>query len=343
MSERAQERPQERPTEVLMRLTNGYQVTQAIHVASVLGIADRIAECTGGVSELAERTGTHAPSLYRLLRALASVGVLHEDEGARFSLTPVGECLRSDAPEPVGGWAALVGEDTHWRAWGALLHSVRTGENAFRHVHGMSPWEFRAPRPEANAVFNRAMTDLSRRANAALLDAYDFGRFGTVVDVAGGHGALLIAMLRRHPQMRGVLFDQPHVVSGAEERLRAAGVADRCRLEGGSFFDGVPEGGDAYMLKAIIHDWEDPECVLILRNCRRAVPDDGALLIIERQIGPANGDPEPKFSDLNMLVAPGGRERTIEEFEALLDASGFRLSGVSPNAAGLHVIEGTPV
>ena len=184
---------------------------------------------------LAQETATHAPSLHRVLRALASVGVLHEDDDGRFALTAIGECLRSDAAEPVGAWAAFVGRPYHWQAWGALLHGVRTGESPFRSVHGTDVWEYRAAHPEEGAIFDAAMTDIMRRANAHLLAAYDFGRFATVVDVGGGRGAFLGAILEAHPGMRGVLFDQPHVVAGAI-------VGERCEVVGGSFFDAVPAG-----------------------------------------------------------------------------------------------------
>ena len=195
-----------------------------------------------------------------MLRALASVGVLHEDDDGRFALTAIGECLRSDAAEPVGAWAAFVGRPYHWQAWGALLHGVRTGESPFRSVHGTDVWDYRAAHPEEDAIFDAAMTDIMRRANAHLLAAYDFGRFATVVDVGGGRGAFLGAILEAHPGMRGVLFDQPHVVEGAA-------VGERCEVVGGSFFEAVPEGADAYVLKAVLHDWEDDDA---LRDPARA-------------------------------------------------------------------------
>jgi hypothetical protein len=329
----------ERPTATLRRLVNGYQVTQAIHVAATLGIADLLRESPRTSTELADQTETHAPSLHRVLRALAAVGVLHEDDDGRFALTEVGECLRSDAAEPVGGWAAYVGLPSHFAAWSNLLHAVRTGENAFRSAHGSTVWEYRERHPDEGAVFDWAMTDITQRANRHLLEAYDFGHFGAVVDVGGGHGALLAALLGVHPQMRGVVFDQPHVVAGAPEVLEAAGVADRCEIVGGSFFDAVPPGGDAYLLKAILHDWEDDDAVRILRSCRGAIADGGAVLVVERELGEPNADPDAKFSDLNMMVGPGGRERSRDEFATLLSAGGFALERVVPTAIGLSVFE----
>ncbi len=292
--------------------------------------------------DLAIATGSHAPSLYRLLRALAGVGVFEETGERQFALTPLGDCLRSDSPVRLKGWAEFIGRPYHWRSWADLRHSVETGENAFQHVHGVDPWEYRAREPEESEIFDRAMTDLTRASVRALLDSYDFGRFGVVVDIGGGRGALLAALLGEYPSLRGVLFDQPHVVSGAAELLSAAGVADRCEVVAGSFFEAVPEGGDAYILKAIVHDWEDEEASAILRSCRQAMPAESALLVVERDLGPPNEGPDGKFSDLNMLVGPGGRERTVDEYRALYEAAGFRLVRVTPTAAGLSVVEGAP-
>jgi len=325
----------EAPTVALRRLTNGYQVTQAIHVAAALGIADLLCDGPRDSDALAQETATHAPSLRRVLRALASVGVLHEGDDGRFALTAIGECLRSDAAEPVGAWAAFVGRPYHWQAWGALLHGVRTGESPFGSVHGTDVWDYRAAHPEEDAIFNAAMTDIMRRANAHLLTAYDFGRFGTVVDVGGGRGAFLGAILEAHPAMRGVLFDQAHVVEGAI-------VGERCEVVGGSFFEAVPEGADAYLLKAVLHDWEDGDALAILARCRAAIPAHGALLVVERDLGGPNENADAKLSDLNMLVGLGGRERTRDEFAELLARGGFALQSATPSAIGLSVFEAHP-
>ena len=324
----------------LLRLVNGYRTTQAIHVAAKLGIADLLAAGPRTSDDLADATACHAPSLYRLLRALAAIDILHEEGGHVFSLAPLGEWLRSDIPESVAGWAAFIGEPYHWQAWGDMLHSVQTGETGFDHVHGTDPWTFRAQRPELSAGFDRAMSSLSRQLVASVLAAYDFGRFATVVDIGGGNGALLAAILSRYPAMRGVLFDQPHVVAGAAPLLQQAGVADRCEVVGGSFFEAVPSGGDAYILKSIIHDWDDERSVEILKVCRRAMTDDAALLLVERDLGPANARPDAKFSDLNMLAATGGRERSAEEYAALYAASGFRFVDVTRGDRGTSVFEG---
>jgi hypothetical protein len=332
--------PDEAPTVTLRRLVNGYQVTQAIHVAATLGIADLLRDGPRGGEELAEECSCHAPSLRRVLSALASIGVLREGADGRFALTEVGACLRSDTPDPVGGWAAFVGRPYHFAAWSNLLHTVRTGENAFAAVHGTDVWDYRAAHAEEGAIFDRAMTDITRRANRHVLEAYDFSGLGSVVDVGGGHGALVAALLSAHPRMRGVVFDRPHVVADAPALLAEAGVADRCDVVGGSFFDdALPAGADAYVLKAILHDWADDDASRIVRACRVAAPAHAVLLVVERDLGAANESPEAKFADLNMMVGPGGRERTGDEFAALLAEGGFALRRALPTAIGLTVFE----
>jgi hypothetical protein len=327
----------------LGRLVTGGQLAQAISVAAMLGIADLLAGGPRTSDDLAKATETHPGALYRLLRALASAEVLAEEDGRLFALTALGEGLRSDAPEPLGAWAAYLGQPYYLQAWMNLVHSVRTGESAFPAVHGMGAWEYRNEHPEEGEYFDRAMTDLSRSANRGVLEAHDFARYGTIVDVGGGHGALLAAVLARHPGVQGVLFDQPQVLAGAAPILEEAGVADRCRIAGGSFFDAIPDGGDAYMLKSILHDWDDAEATAILRNCRRAMPEGGSLLVIERDLGPANEGLNAKLSDLNMLVMLGGRERTVDEYSALFEAAGFRLVEAVPTKGWLRVLEATPV
>lgn len=326
----------ERPTVALRRLIDGFKISQALHVAATLRIADHLADGPRTSDELAESTQAHPGALRRLLGALASVGVMRAHEGDRFGLTEIGDGLRSDADEPLGAWARFSGADPTWQTWGALLHSVRTGESAFAHVHGQPAWEYRVSHPEAAARFDDAMTDLSRRTNRDVLEAYDFGGFGTVVDVGGGHGALLAAILVRHPGVRGVLFDLPHVARAPEDPA----LRDRLTVVTGSFFDAVPRGGDAYLLKAILHDWDDEDAVRILRRVREAMDGAGAVLVVERDLGGA--DPETHVSDLNMLVSLGGRERSVEEYAALMERAGLRFVAATPARYGLHVIEGRP-
>jgi hypothetical protein len=329
----------ESASDQLRRLINGYQISQAIHVAVTLGIPDLLADGPRAADDLAAASGADERSVYRLLRALASIGIFHEEDGRRFSSTQLSELLEEGAAQTLYGWAAFTARPPTWQAWGDLLHSVRTGENAFRHVHGVDVWEQRAQNPAERAVFDRAMTDVTRGVNRSLLDAYDFGRFSTVVDVGGGQGALLTALLETYPQMRGVLFDQPDVVEAVGDDLDPE-VRERLAVVGGSFFDGVPESGDAYLMKAIIHDWEDAEALQILRSCRRAARPGASVLVVERELGAPNADPAAKFGDLNMLVNPGGCERTTAEFAALMASADFRFVGATPSSSGWHVFEG---
>ena len=329
------------PATAMQRLVEGFRVSQAIHVAATLGIADLLAGGSRTSDQLAEATGTHPTALYRLLRALASVNVLQELADRRFALTPLGEHLRSDVPGSIAGTAAYIGRPYIWQVWAELLYSVRTGENAFRHVHGTDLWTYRASHPEENAIFNRSMASNAGRWSAAFGAAYDFGRFHTLVDVGGGDGTLLAAILAAHPGLNGVVFDQPHVVARAPALLAEAGVAERCRVVGGDFFAAVPSGGDAYVLRAVIHDWEDEEAGRILAAVRQAIRVDGTLLLVERVLAPPNEGPEGKFSDLNMLVTAGGHERSAEEFATLLAAARFQLSRIVPTGQ-YAVIEAAP-
>lgn len=331
---------QQRPSLALIELVNGYRITQAIRVAAQFGIADLLAAGSRTSDDLAATTGTDPAALYRLLRALAAVGVFREEEDQRFALTPVGDCLRRDAPESIHGWAMFVGGADHWQLWGALDHSIRTGENARQHVSGTDSWTYRQQHPELGVEFDLAMASIANLVIATLLPIFDFGRFATIVDVGGGTGSLLAEILVRYPAMSGVLFDQPHVVSGAATVLERAGVADRCEVIGGSFFEGVPGGGDAYIMKSIIHDWEDAESIAILRSCRAAMTEGASLLLVERVLGPPNDVPDSKFSDLNMLIGPGGRERSNEEYARLFKATGFEFVGVTRGASGFGIFEG---
>jgi hypothetical protein len=329
------------PWRDVLTLINGFQITQAIHVASTLRIADHLKDGPRSADELGSLTGSHTGSLYRLLRALAAVGIFREDERRTFALTAMGDCLRSDSATPIGAWAEYVGSPYVWRTWGHLQHSVQTGENAFKSMNGKGIWEYRTEHPELGAVFDRAMTEMSRGAAEAVVGAYDFSAFRHVIDVGGGRGLMLAAILHAHPQMRGTLFDLPGVVAGAKSVLEQRGVIDRCNIVGGSFFEAVPEGGDAYIMRVVIHDWEDDEAVAILRTCRRTMNEAAKLILIERIVAPPNETPATKFSDLNMLVLPGGRERTREEFSDLFAKSGFELTRVAL-AGNVNVIEARP-
>jgi len=230
-----------------------------------------------------------------------------------------------------------------WASWGHLLHSVRTGEPAFPELYGTTVWEYRTAHPEEDAVFNAAMTALSAGVVEAIVQSYDFSGMGLLIDVGGGEGVLLAAILAANPTLRGVLFDQSHVLTGAKDLLERAGVADRCQLVSGSFFEAVPEGADAHLLKSVVHDWDDTATLKILRACRAAIADTGRLLVVEPIIRAGN-EPDPaKFSDLNMLVMLGGQERTAEDFERLYAEAGYRLTDIIHTGSSMSIIEGIPI
>ena len=330
------------PRATLLQMMTGYWVSQALYVAAKLGIADLLADGPVDCEDLAAATNTHAPSLQRVLRALASVGVFTEVSPGSFALTPLAELLRTETPGSMSALAIMYAEE-QYRAWGEMLHSVRTGEMAFDHQFGMGYFEYLAQHPEADRVFNEAMTGWTQQLVGAVVDTYDFSPFHTVVDVGGGYGALLATILRNNPGTRGILFEQPHVIASAEEELVAAGVADRCTFVGGDFFVEVPAGGDAYVLSQILHDWDDERCVAILGQCRRAMPDHGKLLVVELVLPPGDDPFLGKWLDLHMLVLLGGRERTATEYDALFRAAGFKLARVVPTSPGPSVVEAIPV
>jgi hypothetical protein len=326
----------------LRRLVNGFQLSQALHAAAALGLSDQLARAPCTAAQLADAVGADPEPLTRLLRALTVAGVYERDDGGRFTNGELGDALRSDAPGSVAGWARLIGRAYYWQAWSGLVDSVRTGENAFAAQRGESIWSYRARHPEEQEIFDAAMTAQSAAVSDAVVEAYDFGRHARLVDVGGGRGGLLAAILARFPHVHGVLFEQPAVADAAAPVLTAAGVADRCERVGGDFFAAVPDGADAYLLKAVIHDWEDREAVAILRSVRRAMPETGVVLLVE-QLQDEGPDPlRTALSDLNMLVAPGGRERNRSEYGALLGQAGLRLSDVVPTHSDVFVVVARP-
>jgi hypothetical protein len=329
------------PQAAMMRLLSGYWTAQCIYVAAHLGLGDLLADGPQSVAHLAEATGTHAPSLYRLLRGLASEGIFAEDAEGRFGLTPLAECLRSDRPDSQRALALMNGEE-HYRCWGELLYSVRTGQTAFEKLYGQPIFSWLAGQPRAAQIFDAAMVGVHGAETAAMLDAYDFAAIGTLVDIGGGNGSLLTATLQRHPRLRGVLFDRPDVIERARPLLEQASVSDRCTVVAGDFFQSVPAGGDAYLMRHIIHDWDDGRALAILKNVRRVVPAAGKLLLVEGVVPPGNGRSFTKMLDLTMLVIPGGKERTEGEYRELYAAAGFRLSRIVPTRGEVSVIEGVP-
>jgi len=327
------------PQFAMLQMITGFWVSRAIYVAAKLGLADLVKDSPKTADELAGLTGTHSPSLYRALRALASVGVFADDGQGRFAQTPLSETLRSDTPGSLRAIAIVELGQEHFPAWGNLMHSVKTGEIAFDNLFKQTAWEYYARNPEDASNFNDAMRGLTEMVNVAVLEAYDFSGVGKLVDVAGGTGRLISAILAAHPRVRGVLFDLPHVIAEAGPLLDAAGVRDRCETSTGDFFRSVPEGGDAYVMKWIIHDWDDEKSTAILKNIHRAMDKKGKLLLIEMVVPEGNQPDLSKFLDLDMMVMTGGRERTEAEFNSLLAASGFELTRVIRTTSPVCVIE----
>jgi hypothetical protein len=324
-------------------MMTGSWVSQAVAAVAKLGIPDLLGEGPVDCDDLAAATGSHAPSLYRLLRVLASVGVFTEASPAHFALTPTAALLCSGRPDSMRALAIIYAEECY-RAWGDVLHSFRTGESAFAHHYGVPVFEYFERHPAVGRVFNEAMIGYTNQVAGAVVAAYDFSPFRTVVDVGGGHGALLAAILHDHATARGVLFDLPHVVSGAQEYLAVAGVADRCDRTGGDFFAAVPDGGDAYVLSQILHDWDDDRCVGILTRCRRAMPRHGKLLVVEIVLPPGDEPCFGKWLDVHMLaMTGGGRERTAAEYGALFAAAGLALVRVIPTPVEPSVVEAVPI
>jgi hypothetical protein len=334
--------PDQRLTEAarLRGLIMGFRTTQLLYVAARLNLADKLANAPQEAEPLAAAVGADPLSLRRVLRALVSMGLLVETNGI-FSLTSLGELLRRDVPGSVHGVAVLYGEDWLWRAYGRMLHSVQTGQPAFAHVHGLSFYEYLEREPDAAEDFQDAMSEYSRLEAAAIAAAYDFSGPATVVDVGGGQGTLLATLLKANADLSGVLFDMPAVVSGSAAVFRESGVASRASAVGGDFFSALPSGGDVYLLKSVLHNWEDGDAKRLLLSCRRAMMPRARLLIAERVVPVDNAPSEAKLFDINMLVIVGGRERTEAEYRELLAASGFALIRVIPTDSPLSLIEAT--
>jgi SAM-dependent methyltransferase len=327
------------PSAVMTQMILSFMVSQAISVAAKLGIADLLGEKPKTSAELAAETNVDARSLHRVLRALSSVGIFTEVDPDCFGLTPLAETLRSDVPGSLRGTAIYMGEDWHMRPWGDIMYSVRTGQPSFEHVFGQPVFPYLAQHPDDARVFDAAMTSLSASVVGAIVEAYDFTNIERIVDIAGGQGQLISAILKTNPRMKGILFDVPQVLEKASSLLEAEGVAERCELATGDFFEAVPGGGDAYIMKHIIHDWEDERSLKILRNCHRVMRSDDRLLLVEMVV-PEGNEPGPgKFIDLEMLLFTGGCERTAAEYRSLLDKGGFKLTNITPTNSPYSVIE----
>ncbi|MCA9076470.1 MAG: methyltransferase [Planctomycetaceae bacterium] len=326
------------PEQQLDRMITGYWISQAIYAAAKFGIADHLTSGPRSVEALADATSTNPDALYRLLRALASVGIFAEGEERQFSLTPLAEPLRSDVPGSKRALALMSG-DEQFRAWGEIEYSIRTGEIAFDQVFGQPIFDYLGEHPEKARIFDAAMVGIHGRESDVIAKAYDFGRVKSVADIGGGNGSQMIGLLQHHSSLTGVVFDLPHVIEGATDRIDEAGLSDRCELVGGSFFESVPGGADVYMMRHIIHDWHEEKALTILRNCHSAMPDDGKLLVVESVIPPGNEPFGGKFLDLVMLLIPGGKERTEEEYRALFERAGFELTRVIPTETEVSIVE----
>jgi hypothetical protein len=332
------------PPIALFRLVTGYYVSCAIHAVAEIGIADLLKDGPRSHASLATASGTHAPSLRRVLRLLASAGVVTEEEDGRFSLTAIGACLREDVPGSMRAAALLFGGPAY-RNWLDLPYCLKTGQPAFRRSGGAHAFAHMAEQPQDAAVFDKAMANFTRQIAPAVAATYDFSGFGTIVDVGGGNGALLEGILQAYPSLRGVLFDLAHVVERARVRIAATAVAERCTVQAGDFFREVPGGGDAYLLKHVIHDWDDEQALAILMTCRKAMEPRTKLLVVEAVYPPRIDQSEASrgaaSNDVNMLVSTGGRQRSTDEFRSLYHAAGFALLRIVPTPARVSVIEGT--
>ncbi|MCP4189997.1 MAG: methyltransferase [Planctomycetaceae bacterium] len=325
--------------EQMSRMIMGYSVSQAIHAACKLGIADRLKQGPKSVTQLAEEADVHEDALFRLLRALASLNIFAEGESRVFALTPLAELLRPDSPDSLQPLALMMGSEIY-RTWGNLTESITSGQTAFDEIYGEPFFDYLTDHPESARIFDAAMTASHGHETEAILEVYDFAHIGTLADVGGGNGSKLVTILEHHPTLNGILFDLPHVVERAKETFQSAGLNDRCQIVGGDFFQSIPPGADAYLMRHIIHDWDDEKCLKILRNCHDVMPRNGKLLIVENVILSGNAPCSAKFLDLTMLLVPGGRERTESEFRELFAKADFELTRVIPGRHHLSVIEG---
>lgn len=329
----------------MRQLLFGHLLSRAICSAAVLRIPDLLANGPESLEVLAERSGAHAPSLRRLLRALAVFGIFGERDDGDFELTPLAATLCTGARGSAGALALMFAGE-FGQAQNELLHTIRTGEASFEFLYGMKEFDYLAKHPETARVFNQAMTDLTAYAVDEILATVDFSPYRTIVDVGGGEGLLLRSILEAYPEASGILFDQPEVLEAAGQLIESAGLADRCAIVAGSFFDSVPAGGDLYILKNVLHAWDDEGCRPILRNCRRAIAQNGTLMVLEHvmveRAVPDRDLESTALADLHMFVITGeGRIRTEADFAQLLEAAGFRLTRIRPTQSGTAVIEGS--
>ena len=328
----------------LYGMITGFMKSEMIIAAVKLGIADLLHDGPLTCDEMAAKAQTRPDTLYRLLRALAGIGIFAEVEGRRFQLTPLAEHLRTDAPNSLADTALYFDSEVTRKPWENLMHSLETGNDSFEHVFGEDHWAYFSKNEEAGQLFNKTMTNLTGQHMLAILEAFDFSGINTLVDVGGGNGTLVSAVLKKYPTMRGILQDLASPVQDARQYLAQEGVADRCVLVDGSFFESVVQGGDTYVLKWILHDWGNEDSLKILKSCRAAMGDGARLLVIDVIVPPGNEVSGTKTMDIHMLVInPGGRERTEAEFRELLEATGFHIMSITPTKSLLSIIEAVAV
>ncbi|HZW54231.1 MAG TPA: methyltransferase [Candidatus Elarobacter sp.] len=327
------------PALAVLQMITARWVTGAVTTAARFRLADRVARRPRTSDELAAEAGAHAPSLYRLLRALASLGLFTEDAEGRFGLTPLGEQLRSDVPGTMYGMARFVGTEEHGAAWNALPYAVASGEPAFEHVHGRSAWEYFDENADLNAIFNGAMTSLMSAFRGEIAENLALEGARTVADVGGSAGILMEALLERHPSLHGIVYDRPAVIEQVRGAARGV-LRERCEFVAGDFFERVPPA-DVLVLSRVLHDWSDDDAVRILNSCRAALPPHGRVAVIESVIERGDAPDFGKLLDLEMLVIVTGRERTRAEFERLFARAGLTVTGVVPMRAG-GIVEGVP-
>ncbi len=322
----------------LRQVFDGAWMTQAVWVAAELGVADILSNGSCSIEALAERTRTKSDALYRVMRALAGVGIFAEGPNRRFSLTARAMPLKSDTPRSQRAFAIMMGAEFHG-AWGELLHTVQTGEPGFAKRFGSPAFQYMVEHPDRHGIYDSAMGGYGQAEVQAMLDAYDFSASRTVADIGGGSGMLMTAVLERYPRMEGILFDLPPVAERARSIISNAGLSSRCRVEGGDFFASVPAGADVYILQHIIHDWEDSDAVTILGRCREAMNPESTILLVESVIPGGNEPCFGKWLDLMMLLV-GGRERTEKEYRNLFSAAGLNLNRIVPTALETGILEG---
>jgi O-methyltransferase domain/Dimerisation domain len=327
----------------LIQMGTASWVSATVYAAAKLGLADHLAAAPRSAAELAGPTRTHAPSLHRLMRTLAGLGILTERDEQQFALTSLGEALKTDAPGSARATLMAFCGPAFWHSWEEIVYSLETGMTGFDKACGMPLFEYLAQHPQEASYFSEAMVGYHGAEPPAVAKAYDFSRLGTIVDVGGATGNMLAAILSQHGGPRGVLYDRPHVVSDAPALLKARGVQARVTIEPGDFFERVPAGGDAYLLSHIIHDWNEEQCLTILGHCRNAITPDGRLLIVETVLPPGDTPHQGKVQDMVMLVVPGGQERTEAEYVSLLGQARFRLTRVVPTESIVSVVEAVPV